>query len=297
MAADPTADPRSRRPSAAAPHFTDVPRKLRKGKDGAEIEAPNSSAAQRFSPPLAAGVSGSTHPPPPLVPGLPPTFQGQGGENGVLGGRTPHVLQDLLHRGGRWASGQYHPLLGLGTHPWRREKRQLSGASPSRRFPGPFLRPVNSSYTPIRAPCPGKPTLPRPAGLASPLARPTTDNLGPGVSASDSIPASVSPLMPRKHYRLTRAPALSRRPRRQPTSASGRSPAPPSRHVTRTSSLLRHLPAACQEATPPLKGAAPLKVLNGLTGPGKYVTSTSPARQAWKSMGWAGGPVPAPLAA
>lgn len=63
--------------------------------------------------------------------------RGQGGEDGVLGGRPPHVLQNLLHRGGRRAGGQHHALPGLGAHPWRRKRGALTGAPFS--TSGPFL--------------------------------------------------------------------------------------------------------------------------------------------------------------
>lgn len=75
------------------------------------------------SPPLAAGVSGRPLPCPSWAR---PTFWGQRGEDGVLGGRPPHVLQDLLHRGRRRAGGQHHTLLGLGAHPYRRNKGRVN---------------------------------------------------------------------------------------------------------------------------------------------------------------------------
>lgn len=45
-----------------------------------------------------------------------PTFWGQGSEDRILGGCPSHVLQDLLYRGRRGASGQHHAFLGLGAH-------------------------------------------------------------------------------------------------------------------------------------------------------------------------------------
>ena len=83
------------------------------------------------------------------------TFQGQGGENGVVGGRTPHVLQYLLHRGGApggWAA----PLASWLWNPsLEAKKRALTGASTSRPFPGLFLPPSELLHT-RRSPVPGE---------------------------------------------------------------------------------------------------------------------------------------------
>lgn len=61
----------------------------------------------------------------------PPTFQGQGGEDRVLGGRSTYILEDLLHRGRRRSSGQHHTLLGLRAHhSWRLENGGALRKSP-----------------------------------------------------------------------------------------------------------------------------------------------------------------------
>lgn len=112
------------------------------------------------TPALAAGIPGRSLPCPARAP---PTFRGQGGEDGVLGGRPPHVLQDLLHRGGRRAGGQHHALPGLGAHPWRRKRRAWTRASPTRPL-GPSSRIANPdppSGLARQRPAPPVPQFPR----------------------------------------------------------------------------------------------------------------------------------------
>lgn len=106
-----------------------IPRFPHAGYSGLE---PGSASPHPLA--LAAGVPGD---PLPCAARAPRTFRGQGGEDGVLGGRPPHVLQNLLHRGGRRAGGQHHALPGLGAHPWRRKRGALTGAPFS--TSGPFL--------------------------------------------------------------------------------------------------------------------------------------------------------------
>lgn len=86
------------------------------------------------------------------------TFRDQRGEDGVMGRCPPHVLQDLLHRGGRRAGGQHHALLGLGAHPWGQRKGELTRL--------PHLQPELLRTRSGPAPRAAHPTAPRSAPLA-----------------------------------------------------------------------------------------------------------------------------------
>lgn len=101
---------RLRRPQNAPHSTSNEEREARRG--GARAD-PASPAGARDRPSLSGRTLS--------------TFRGQRGEDGVLGPRSSHVLQDLRHRGGRRAGGQHHALLSLGAHPWRRRREHWPG--------------------------------------------------------------------------------------------------------------------------------------------------------------------------